>query len=107
MQDVFHLYAFGLCLQLFNHICYFLKAAKFKQTPADVVLRMLDMCLYAAPVGIPTVMLLVGRIAHHRLAREKISLMFPEALKVGALTDVVCFDKTGTLTHSAVSLCIP
>jgi P-type E1-E2 ATPase len=104
LQDVFHLYAFALCLQIFIHIPYFIKAATFKQTPLDVVHKLLDICCYAAPIGVPTVMLMTGRIGYHRLAKHKISLMFPESLKFGALADVVCFDKTGTLTHSAVRL---
>ena len=106
LQDVFHLYAFALCLQIFIHIPYFIKAATFKQTPLDVVHKLLDICCYAAPIGVPTIMMMAGRIGYHRLARHKISLMFPKSLKVGALADVVCFDKTGTLTHSAVCLSI-
>ncbi len=107
LQDVFRLYAFALCLQIIIHILYFTKAAAFQQTPVDVVRKLLDMLMYAAPVGVPTVMMIIGNIGTVRLARENISLMFPEALKLGALADVVCFDKTGTLTHSAVSLCSP
>jgi len=104
LQDVFHLYAFALVLQILIHIAYFAKAATFKQTPDDVLRKVIDIILYAVPVGVPTVMLLIGRIAYQRLTKEKIALMFPESLKVGALADVVCFDKTGTLTHSMVSL---
>jgi len=66
------------------------------------VFKLADILLLAAPVGVPTVMLLIGRVGYRRLARENIALMFPEALKVGALADIVCFDKTGTLTHSVV-----
>jgi len=106
LQDVFHLYAFALCLQIFIHIPYFIKVATFRQTTSDVVRKILDVCCYAAPIGVPTIMMMTGRIGHYRLARHKISLMFPESLKVGALADVVCFDKTGTLTHSAVYLSI-
>jgi len=97
LQDVFHLYAFALVLQILIHIAYFAKAAAFKQTPHEVLRKIIDIILYAVPVGVPTVMLLIGRIAYQRLAKEKIALMFPESLKVGALADVVCFDKTGTL----------
>ncbi|KAL0048212.1 hypothetical protein WJX82_010068 [Trebouxia sp. C0006] len=104
LADVFHLYAFALVLQIFIHIPYFAKAAAFKQTPDDVLRKIIDIMLYAVPVGVPTVMLLIGRIAYQRLAKEKIALMFPESLKVGALADVVCFDKTGTLTHSVTEL---
>jgi P-type E1-E2 ATPase len=104
LQDVFHLYAFAFGLQILIHIPYFAKAATFAQTPHDILRKIIDMILYAVPVGVPTVMLLIGRIAYQRLAKEKIALMFPESLKVGAIADVVCFDKTGTLTHSVVSL---
>ncbi len=104
LQDVFRLYAFALCLQILIHIPYFAKAATFKQTPHDILRKIIDIILYAVPVGVPTVMLLIGRIAYQRLAKEKIAVMFPESLKVGALADIVCFDKTGTLTHSRVSL---
>ena len=65
--------------------------------------KFLDILLYAAPVAIPSVMMMTGQIGHARLARDKISLKFPEALEIGGLSDVVCFDKTGTLTHSVVS----
>ena len=104
LQDVFHLYAFALILQILIHIPYFTKAATFKQTPHDVLRKIIDIILYAVPVSVPTVMLLIGRVAYQRLAKERIALMFPESLKVGALADVVCFDKTGTLTHSVVSI---
>ncbi|KAL0030049.1 hypothetical protein WJX79_003470 [Trebouxia sp. C0005] len=102
--DVLHLYAFAFCLQIFIHIPYFVKAATFKQTPSDVVHKILDLCCYSAPVGVPTIMLMTGRIGYQRLAKHKISLMFPGALKAGALADVVCFDKTGTLTRTATEL---
>ncbi|DBA94075.1 TPA: hypothetical protein ACH3X1_001723 [Trebouxia sp. C0004] len=104
LADVFHLYAFALVLQILIHIPYFAKAATFQQTPHDVLRKIIDMILYAVPVGVPTVMLLIGRIAYQRLAKERIALTFPESLKVGALADVVCFDKTGTLTHSVTEL---
>ena len=102
MQDTFRLYAFALCIQLLIHVPYLLKATTFKQTPGDVVFKLADILLLAAPVGVPTVMLLTGRVVYRRLARENIAWMFPEALKVGALADIVCFDKTGILTHSVV-----
>lgn len=106
LQDVFHLYAFALCLQILIHIPYFIKVAAFEHTTSDVVHKILDICCYAAPIGVPTILMMAGRVGHHRLAKHKISLMFPKSLKVGALADVVCFDKTGTLTHSAVCLTV-
>lgn len=68
----------------------------------NVVRKVLDIGLYAAPVGVPTILMVTGRVGYRRLASEKIALMFPESLRVGALADVVCFDKTGTLTYSVV-----
>ena len=96
------MYAFALCLQLLIHIPYFVKAATFKQTSSQVVHRLLDILTYAAPVGTPTVFMLMGRIGYTRMAREKMDLKFPEVMQLGGMADVVCFDKTGTLTHSAV-----
>ena len=104
LQDIFQLYAFALCLQILIHIPYFVKVATFSHTTLDVVHKILDIWCYAAPIGVPTIMMMAGRIGYHRLARHKISLMFPKSLKIGALADVVCFDKTGTLTLSAVCL---
>lgn len=103
LQDTFVLYAFALCLQLLIHIPYFLKASAFQHTAADVAFKLLDILVLAAPVGAPTILLLIIGIGYMRLAKDRINLLIPEALKVGALTDVVCFDKTGTLTHTAVS----
>ena len=59
--------------------------------------------MYSAPPGLPTVMVLIGRIGNSRLRKERMELTFPEALHKGACADVVAFDKTGTLTHSTVS----
>ena len=101
---MFRLYAFALCLQLLIHIPYFIKAATFKQTGSQVVLRLLDILTYAAPVGTPTVFLLIGRIGYTRMAKQNMDLKFPEVMQLGGMADVVCFDKTGTLTHSAVRL---
>ena len=103
MQDVVMLYAFALLLQLLLLIPYLLKAHERSQTPWDVGMRLLDTLTYAAPPGLPSVMLLVGVVARWRLKRSGILLMFPEVLKRGAAIDCVCFDKTGTLTHSTVS----
>ena len=63
----------------------------------------MDLVTYAAPIMLPTVMLLLVAVAGMRLGSAGIMLMFPEAFKCGAAVDVVCFDKTGTLTQSAVS----
>ena len=104
LQDMLCLYAFAFFLQLLIHIPYFIKAATFKQTGSQVVHRLLDMLMYAAPVSIPTILMTIGRIAYVRMAKDNMDLKFPEAMQLGGMADVVCFDKTGTLTHSAVRL---
>ena len=104
LQDMFYLYAFAVFLQLLIHIPYFIKAATFKQTGSQVVHRLLDILTYAAPVGIPTVFMTIGRIGYVRMAKDNLDLKFPEAMQLGGMADVVCFDKTGTLTHSVVRL---
>lgn len=96
------LYLFALVLQMLLLIPYFIKASQHSQTPRDVILRLLDSLSYAAPPGLPSLLLLVGVVAQYRLKKEGLLLMLPEILKRGAAVDVVCFDKTGTLTHSAV-----
>lgn len=96
------LYSFALVLQMLLLIPYFITAPHYSQTAHDVMIRLLDTLSYAAPPGLPSVLLLVGAVAQSRLKKEGLQLMFPESLKRGADIDVVCFDKTGTLTHSAV-----
>jgi P-type E1-E2 ATPase len=107
LQDVIRLYLFALVLQFFILIPYIVKAPQRHQTAKDVILYLLDTVTYAAPPGLPTVLLLVGIIAGGRLKRDGLLLMFPEILKRGAAVDVVCFDKTGTLTQSTVSDAYP
>lgn len=60
------------------------------------------MIIYAAPPGLPLVLLVIGAAARKQLTKDGLKLMFPEIIKRGALVDVVCFDKTGTLTDSKV-----
>lgn len=59
--------------------------------------------MYAAPPGVPLMMVLVATVGKWRLRKEKMTLNFDKAMTSGACADVVAFDKTGTLTHSAVS----
>lgn len=102
LQDMFRLYAFAFFLQLLIHIPYFIKAASFKQTGRQVMHKLLIIFTYAAPIGTPTILMLIGRIGSIRMATANLDLKIPEAMQLGCMTDVVCFDKTGTLTHSAV-----
>ena len=107
---MFRLYAFAFFLQLLIHVPYFTKAATFEQTGRQVMHKLLDILTYAAPVGTPTILLLMGRIGYIRMATANLDLKVPEAMQLGCMTDVVCFDKTGTLTHSAVRrlyMCVP
>lgn len=62
------------------------------------------MIVFAAPPGLPLVLLLIGVAARSFLKRDGLLLLFPEIIKRGAAVDIVCFDKTGTLTDSTVSL---
>ena len=103
VQDMFRLYLFALALQICLLIPYMLKARARRQTGLEVACTVLDTLTFAAPPGLPSLMLLVGIVASQRLKKDSLQLMFPEILKRGAAVDVVCFDKTGTLTHSAVS----
>ena len=57
------------------------------------------------PWGLPKNLMVVFMLMCRRLAKQGISLVFPEVLKQGASADTVCFDKTGTLTGSLVSYC--
>ena len=103
LQDVLRLYAFSLVLQLLILIPYAIKARHFAQTPGQIVKKILDMLVHAAPPAVPAVMLLCGLMVQARLRRRGINLIFAESLKPGAGMEVVCFDKTGTLTGSVVS----
>ena len=98
------LYLFSLVMHCFILIPYFIKAPVFTQTTRGIVYRLLDTVTNAAPVMLPTLMLLVVAVTGRRLLEKGMLLIFPEALKRGAAVDMVCFDKTGTLTESAVSL---
>ena len=64
----------------------------------------MDMLLHAAPLGLPSVFLLLGAVARTRLDKEGIMLHYAKALRLAATVDLVCFDKTGTLTDSVVSV---
>ena len=97
------LYLFAVIMQCFIHIPYMIRAAKYKQSAREVMLRLLDLFFqFAAPPGLAIVMLVVGAVACARLVKDGLLLKFPEMLKVGADVSVICFDKTGTLTSSSV-----
>ena len=89
-------------LQAFILIPYILRAARFHQSGGDVVKRLLQCILHAAPPGIPTVLLIISFANISRLGRKGIRLTFPQALRPCAAATVACFDKTGTLTGTMV-----
>jgi len=105
MQDILRLYAFSLLLQLVIMIPYIIRAHHFAQSTGQIVQKVLDMLVHAAPPAIPAVMVLCGLSVTLRLRRQGINLMFQEVLMSAGGTEVVCFDKTGTLTGAAVRLC--
>lgn len=100
------LYLFALALQVCILIPCLIKLPEHHQDTKQLVWRLLDTVVFAAPLGLPLMLLLVGVVARSLLKRKGVLLLFPEIIKRGAAVDVVCFDKTGTLTDSTVSLCI-
>ena len=104
MQDLFKLYAFTLLVQACLLIPYAVRAQHFLQTGQDVLFRILDAVVRAAPPGLPAVILFCGSYSRIRLSKQHVELVFPEKLKLGADTSIVCFDKTGTLTGSTVGV---
>lgn len=90
-------------LQCILLVPYFATVHLHKQSMLQVVRRLLDHLTYAAPPGLPLVLLMAGSVAQQRLKKDNLALINPDVLNRGAGVDVVCFDKTGTLTSSAVS----
>ena len=104
LQDLLRFYLFGLVVHTFILIPYVIKAPRYHQTASDVILKILNFLVYAAPPGLVTIMVCNGIIARFRLGKEGLTLMFPECLRLGADLSLVCVDKTGTLTHRSVSI---
>ena len=105
MQDIYQLYLFALVVHLVILIPYYIMADHHRQTGRGVVKKILDLALYAAPPGIPTLMIANGVIGSMMLAKEGLTLIYPEYLQHAADLSIACFDKTGTLTHRSVSAC--
>jgi len=103
LQDIARLYLFALLLQCFIFIPYIIKAPQHGQDAKQVVWQLLDLVIYAAPPGLPLLLMLIGAVARSVLLKDGLMLLFPEIIKRRAAVDVVCFDKTGTLTDSLVS----
>lgn len=91
-------------LQCLILIPYIIKAPQHYQDTKHIVWRLLDLVLFAAPPGLPLVLMVIGAAARSELKKDGLMLMFPEIIKRGAVVDIVLFDKTGTLTSSTVSL---
>lgn len=91
-------------LQCLIFIPYMIKAPEHEQDAKQVIWRLMDLVIFAAPPGLPLVLMLVGAVARDLLLKKDgLLLLSPQILKQGADVDVVCFDKTGTLTDSLVS----
>ena len=103
MQDIFKLYGFTMLVQAVILIPYAANAHHFHQTAKQIAIRIGDALVRSAPPGLPAVMLFCGFFSKFRLSKQDVEVTFPERLKLGADTSVVCFDKTGTLTGSTVS----
>lgn len=104
LQDIGLLYLFALVLQCLILIPYLVKLSAHHQDLKHIIWRLVDLLMYAAPPGLPLVLLVIGAAAASHLKKDGLTLMFPEIIKRGAVVDVMCFDKTGTLTHSSVRL---
>ena len=86
-----------------------LYAAKVSEHPTstkDVIDRVINIFISAAPTGAPTVV--VAGIAYCivHLRNQEVVILLPEKIKTIADVEVVCFDKTGTLTGTMVSSCL-
>ncbi|DBA94899.1 TPA: hypothetical protein ACH3X1_002432 [Trebouxia sp. C0004] len=104
VADIARLYLFALVLQCFIFIPYIIKAPRHGQDAKQVLWQLLDLVIYAAPPGLPLLLMLIGAVARSILLKDGLMLLFPEIIKRGAAVDVVCFDKTGTLTDSLANL---
>ena len=102
LQDVLKLYLFALTLQIILFIPYAVRAAHFHESGRDVIYRLLDCILQAAPTGLPALRMFIASVNIIRLDRKDIKLTFAEALRLVSVATVACFDKTGTLTGSTV-----
>lgn len=97
------MYLFALLVHMAVLLPYDVMAKRQHETVGGAVRKLLNIVTYAAPPGVPTVMVSNGIIARLRLARDGMTLMYPEYLEYAADLDCVAFDKTGTLTSRSVS----
>lgn len=104
LQDIGLLYLAAFVIQCFILIPYLMKLSDHHQDVTHIVWRLLDMIIYAAPPGLPLILIVIGIAARSHLKKDGLTLLFPEMIKHAAEIDVVCFDKTGTLTHTSVRL---
>ena len=102
LQDILRLYLFALVLHLIIQIPWLITAIRRQVSWSYAIREILNIFVYAAPPGLPTIMMCNGIITRWRLAKDGLTLMYPECLRLGAELEVACFDKTGTLTHRNV-----
>lgn len=98
------MYSFALVIQLALFAVY-LATYRFQHphTPAgDVVKRMCEIFIHAAPPGIVAVMLFCGASNRGRLQRQGITMHAVDCLKSVGEVEICVLDKTGTLTGSVV-----
>ena len=107
LQDCFRIYTFALVIQIGLCIGYLTTyRLKHPHTPVqDVIKRVCEVIIHAAPPGIPTVMIFCGGSSRGRLQRQGVTMHAVDLLKSSGEVEVACFDKTGTLTGSTVSVC--
>ena len=109
LQDVLRIYAFALIIQVGLCMVYLATyRGRHPHTPAgDVVRRICEVVIHAAPPGIPTVMMFVGGSNRGRLQKNGVTVHAVDLLKSTGEITVACLDKTGTLTGSRVGGCLP
>ena len=66
LQDIVHLSCFALIIQLPLLVPYMLKAYERSQSAHEVNLKLCDTLAFAAPPGLPPLLMLVGFMARRR-----------------------------------------
>ena len=72
------MYLFPLVLQCLIFIPYMIKAAEHHQDAKQVIWRLLDLVIFAAPPGLPLVFMLVGAVARSLLLKDGLLRLFPQ-----------------------------
>jgi len=106
VQDVVRLYCFALIIQLLLLVPYLLKAHERAQSAHEVILKLCDTLTFAAPPGLPSLLMLVGFVARGRSKKDGLQLMYPEILKRGAATWSVLTRQAPSLAARSVLLAL-